>query len=49
MASPMLKFQRLIVPWKPFGELDKAQRAYERQLLAEYEALIDELYREVTA
>lgn len=39
----------MIVPWKPFGELDKAQRAYERQLLAEYEALIDELYREVTA
>lgn len=39
----------MIVPWKPFEELDKAQREYERQMLKEYEALIDELYREVTA
>lgn len=38
-----------IVPWKPFSELDSAQRAYERQLITEYEALINELYTEVTA
>ena len=36
-------------PWKPIEELEGAQRAYERQLLAEYEALINELYSEVTA
>ena len=24
------------VPWKPYAELDRAQRAYEKQLLAEY-------------
>lgn len=39
----------MITPWKPFDELDSAQREYERQLLAEYEALINELYTEVTA
>jgi hypothetical protein len=38
----------MITPWKPFDELDAAQREYERQILAEYEALIDELYAEVT-
>ena len=26
----------MIVSWKPYEELDKAQRAYEKQLLAEY-------------
>lgn len=26
----------MISPWKPFDELERAQRAYERQLLAEY-------------
>lgn len=26
----------MISPWKPFDELELAQRAYERQLLAEY-------------
>ena len=26
----------MISPWKNFAELDKAQRAYEKQLLAEY-------------
>ncbi len=25
-----------IYPWKPYSELDNAQREYERQLLAEY-------------
>lgn len=32
-----------IYPWKPYAELDKAQRVYERQLLAEYEAELAEL------
>ena len=40
---------REITPWKPFSELDAAQRAYEQQMLKEYEELIDELYAEVTA
>ena len=26
----------MISPWKPYDELDSAQREYERQLLAEY-------------
>ena len=26
----------MIAPWKPYEELDKAQREYEKQLLAEY-------------
>lgn len=26
----------MIAPWKPWDELDEAQREYERQLLAEY-------------
>ena len=26
----------MISPWKPYAELDNAQREYERQLLAEY-------------
>lgn len=26
----------MIAPWKPYSELDKAQREYERQLLTEY-------------
>lgn len=26
-----------IYPWKPYSELDAAQRAYERQLIAMYE------------
>lgn len=30
------KGYRQIYPWKPYSELDTAQRAYERQLLAEY-------------
>ena len=39
----------MIAPWKPYSELDSAQREYERQLITEYEALINELYTEVTA
>ena len=34
-------------PFTPYRELDAAQREYEREKLAEYEALIDELYAEV--
>ena len=30
----------MAAPWKPWEELDAAQRAYERQLLAEYEAAL---------
>ena len=30
-------------PWKPFSELDAAQREYERQLLAEYEKALAEI------
>lgn len=36
-------------PWKPDNELEAVQRAYESALIAEYEAVIDELYEEVTA
>ena len=37
----------MISPWKDYAELDAAQRAYERQLLEEYEMLINTLYEEV--
>lgn len=30
----------MIAPWKPYSELEAAQRVYEKQLLAKYEALI---------
>lgn len=40
---------KMISAWKDYDELDGAQREYERQLIAEYEALINELYSEVTA
>lgn len=39
----------MVAPWRPHSELDAAQRAYEKQIVAEYEALIDELYTEVTS
>lgn len=39
----------MVAPWMDYAELDAAQRAYEKEMLAEYEALIDELYSEVTA
>lgn len=39
----------MISPWKDYTELDTAQRKYEQQLLSEYEALINDLYAEVTA
>lgn len=37
-----------IYPWKPLAELEATQREYEKQLIAEYESLINELYSEVT-
>lgn len=37
----------MISPWKDYAELDNAQREYERQQLAEYENLINELYEQV--
>lgn len=33
----------MIAPWKPWQELDEAQREYERQLVAEYEAALQEI------
>jgi hypothetical protein len=33
----------MIAPWKPYSELDEAQREYERQQLAEATALVNEL------
>lgn len=32
-----------IYPWKSYNELDNAQREYEKQLIAEYEAELAEL------
>ena len=36
----------MVAPWKPYSELDAAQRAYEKELLAEYKALINGLSTE---
>ena len=33
----------MIAPWKPWQVLDEAQREYERQLVAEYEAALQEI------
>lgn len=33
----------MIAPWKPWAELDEAQREYERQLILEYEAALREI------
>lgn len=33
----------MIAPWKDWRELDAAQRAYERQLIAEYEQALSEI------
>lgn len=33
----------MIAPWKPYEELDAAQREYERQLIKEYEAALSEI------
>ena len=31
----------MITPWKPYAELDEAQRVYERELLAEFKAALE--------
>lgn len=50
IRSDGFEFQgEMAAPWKDYKELDRVQRAYERQLLAEYETLINELYSEVAA
>lgn len=33
----------MIAPWKPWSELDAAQREYERELLREYEQALTEV------
>lgn len=33
----------MIAPWKPWEELDAAQREYERELLVQYEAALSEI------
>lgn len=33
----------MIAPWKPYDELDSAQREYEKQLLADYESALAEI------
>mgnify|MGYP006983547297 CR=1 FL=1 len=33
----------MIAPWKPWDELDAAQREYERQQLAQYESALTEI------
>ena len=37
----------MIAPWKPYSELDNAQREYERQQLADYKAALTLLGVEV--
>ena len=37
----------MIAPWKPYAQLDSAQREYERQLLSEYAEALKELGVEV--
>ena len=38
---------RMITPWKPYAELDAAQREYERQLLEEYKTELMEYENEL--
>ncbi len=33
----------MIAPWKPWSELDAAQRAYEREQIAQYETALTEI------
>lgn len=50
MRSDGVSFRgEMISPWKDYAKLDAAQRSYEKQLLAEYEALVNDLYSEVTS
>lgn len=34
---------KMIAPWKPWDALDRAQRAYERELLKQYEQALAEI------
>ena len=36
----------MIAPWKDFETLDRVQRSFEQEKIAEYELLINELYEE---
>ena len=41
VRSDGVEFQgAMIAPWKDYGELDEAQRAYERELLADAETAL---------
>lgn len=33
----------MVAPWRPWAELDAAQREYEKQLIAEYESALTEI------
>ena len=33
----------MISPWKPYSELDNAQREYEKELLADFESALSEI------
>ena len=48
-ADGMVFYGEMIAPWKPYAELDAAQRAYEQEQLAEYKVVIDEFYTEMTS
>ena len=37
----------MIAPWQDHSALDAAQRSFEQEMIAAYEALINELYEEV--
>ena len=56
VRSDGTEFSGMLVPWKPWNELDKAQREYERQRVPELEAenealladmaqLVEEVYK----
>ena len=34
---------KMVAPWKPYDQLDSAQREYERNQIAEYEAALSEI------
>ncbi|MBQ2896393.1 MAG: hypothetical protein IJE26_06760 [Oscillospiraceae bacterium] len=38
----------MISPWKPYNELDAAQREYEREQLAEYKEALEMIFAGVT-
>lgn len=35
--------ERMISPWQPWEQLDEAQRAYEREQIAQYESALTEI------